>query len=176
MSRVLGAAVDVVAVAVTFALLGAAGALLWHHQVQLPSYARTADGEVLDQVQLAKLVGIDGWFAVIALAGGLVAGIALTWWRSRRPVLLVLLLAAGGLLAAWVMLHLGQRLGPDDPRAVLAHLAQGARAPVPLTPHAGGIAYVWPMAALLGAAFTLLGGHDPATKGHERRDDAVTAG
>lgn len=175
-SRVRGVVVDVAAVAVTFAVLGVAGAFLWHHQVDLPAYTRTAQGAVLDQLQLAKMVNIDGWYAAIAVAGGLVAGILLTWMRGREPLVLVVLLVAGGALAAWLMLHLGAHLGPHVTRATLDRLPQGGRALVPLQPHARGVEYVWPMAALVGAIAVLLGGHDPAPKPREHTDEAASSG
>lgn len=169
-------AVDVAAVAVTFAVLGVAGAFLWHHQVHLPAYTRTAQGAVLDQLQLSKMVAIDGWYAVIAVAGGLVAGILLTWLRGRDPLVMVVLLVAGGALAAWVMLRLGAHLGPPDPRGTLDSLPKGGHAPVPLQPHARGVEYIWPMAALVGAIAVLLGGHDPATKPVEDTDGSAQRG
>lgn len=175
-SRVREVLVDVAAVAVTFATVGVAGAFLWHHQVDLPVYTRTAQGAVLDQLQLAKMINIDGWYAAIAVAGGLVAGILLTWLRGREPLVMVVLLVGGGALAAWLMLRLGAHLGPHVTRSTLDGLPRGGHALVPLEPHARGVEYLWPIAALLGAIGVLLGGHDPGPEPRERSDEAAFTG
>lgn len=151
-----GGLVDAALVLGTFAALGILGAFVWKAVVQLPSFVRTANGGAMGQIQLARIVGIDGWFFTVGAVAGLVAGMALMLARPRRPVLVVVLLTAGGALASWLMLRVGLALGPPDPGGVLAHAAVGTRAPVQLEPHASGVEYVWPGAALLGAVLVLL--------------------
>lgn len=151
-----GALLDAAWVLGSFAVLGVVGAFVWKAVVRLPTFVQTARGGAMDQIQLARIVGIDGWFFTIGAVAALVAGAILMVARPRRPVLLVVLLALGGALASWLMLHIGLAVGPSDPGGVLAHAAVGTRAPVPLQPHATGVEYAWPGAALLGALLVLL--------------------
>lgn len=161
---ILDVLLDVALVLGTFALLGVAGALLWQRLTVLATYTRTSDDAVLSPVQYARQINPDGWFFVIALAGGALAGVALTLLRWRRPILLVLLLAAGGLLASTVMVHLGLALGPPDPRAVLEKVAAGTSVPMRLEVTATGVTLMWPVGALLGA-MAMLGFSGARTRG-----------
>lgn len=158
-----GGLVDAVLVLGTFAVLGVLGAFVWKAVVHLPSFVRTAQGGAMGQIQLARIVDIDGWFFTVGAAAGLLAGMAFMLTRPRRPVLVVVLLAAGGALASWLMLRVGLAVGPPNPDAVLAHAAVGTRAPVRLQPHASGVEFAWPGAALLGALLVLLV-HSPRAK------------
>jgi hypothetical protein len=151
-----GALADVVIVLVTFAVLGVVGALVWNAVVSPPTFVRTTNGGEMDQVQLSRIVTIDGWFFTVGAVAGLVAGIVLMLLRPRRPILLVVLLTLGGALASWLMVHVGLAVGPPDPGPALAHAAVGTRAPVQLRPHASGVEFAWPGAALLGALLVLL--------------------
>lgn len=151
-----GALVDVVLVLVTFAVLGVVGGFVWNALVSPPTFVRTANGGEMDQVQLAGIITIDGWFFTVAAVAGLVAGGVLMLLRPRRPVLVVVLLTLGAALASWLMLQVGLAVGPPDPGPVLAHAAVGTRAPIQLQPHASGVELAWPGAALLGALLVLL--------------------
>jgi hypothetical protein len=153
--RLRAVLIDVVVVLGWFLVLGVVGALVWWQVTDLPRYTRTADGAVLDQVQLARQFGTDGWFFAIAAIGGVLSGLALTWWRRRDPLVVVLLLVVGGALASAVMAALGQLLGPADPRPLLDSLPTDAHAAMQLRTHAHGVLFVWPMAALAGAALVL---------------------
>jgi hypothetical protein len=154
--RLRGFFVDLAIVLAVFAALGALGAVLWNQLVDLPHYTRTADGGALDQVQLAGIVGIDGWFAVIALVLGVAAGVALLLLRPGEPVEMVILVALGGAFAAWLMLEVGVHLGPGDPGAALRTAAPGSQVPVQLKPQATGVEFAWPIGAVLGALLVLL--------------------
>ena len=50
-------------------------------------------------------------------------------WRRRDPVATVLLVTVAAVLAAYLMLTLGQALGPGDEVAALTKLPDGGRAP-----------------------------------------------
>jgi hypothetical protein len=148
--------VDLALVLVVFAALGAVGAVLWHQLVHLPHYTRTAAGGSMDQVQLTRVIGIDGWFFVLALVLGLLGGAALLLVRPAEPVEMVVLVALGAAFASWLMLHLGLQLGPGDPGAALRAAATGTDVPVRLKPQASGVEYAWPIGAVLGALVILL--------------------
>ena len=85
------------------------------------------------------------------MVGALLSGVVLSAWRRRDPLVTVLLVTAGAVLAAYVMLSLGLVLGPDEQTAVLRSAADGATTPMQLAPHAPGVIWVWPAAAALGS-------------------------
>ncbi|WP_310962996.1 hypothetical protein [Nocardioides terrisoli] len=147
---------DVLIVAVGFAVLGVVGAFVWHAVVHLPTYTRSGTGGLMDQVQLAEVMGIDGWFFTIGGVGGLLAGAVLMLARRTRPVLMVVLLAAGGALAAWLMVVVGLHLGPADPDVVLRTAAKGTRVPLQLHTKAHVVEYAWSLGAVLSGLVVLL--------------------
>jgi hypothetical protein len=154
-------AIDLALTIGLFAVLGVAGAFVWRAVVTLPTFvAVTSGGRTggeMDQVQLARIVGIDGWFFVIAAVAGLVAGAVVVLVRRHSdPLVLVVLLAIAGALAAWVMVHVGVWLGPAKPETVLPTVHAGAHVPLQLKPKAGSVEVVWPFAAVLGALVMLL--------------------
>ena len=134
-----------------FVVAGLLGAVVWWQVTPLPVATRTGDAASLNPDQLTKEVGIDGWFAVIALVAALVSGVVLMAWRRRDPLLMVVLIALGGGLAAYLMVTLGQALGPGDEVAALKKLPDGGTAPLQLSLKAPGVALLWPIAALFGA-------------------------
>jgi hypothetical protein len=154
-SNLRAAAVDVLIVAVWFVVAGAVGAVVWWQVTTLPKLTRTGDSASQAPDQLVSQVGIDGWFFVVAIVGGLLSGIALLAWRRRDPLLMVVLIALGAGLAAWVMVHAGLALGPSPELAALRDLAEGDEVSMQLKLHAPGMAWVWPIAALLGALLQL---------------------
>lgn len=148
----LGAvAVDAFTVAVWFAVAGVIGAVTWWQVTTLPAVAKAAEGATLAPEQLVKQVGIDGWFFVIALVGGVASGLALLAWRRRDPLLMVVLVVLGGALASWVMTRVGLALGPEPELAALKALPEGAEVSVQLKLHATGMAWIWSIGAAFGA-------------------------
>jgi hypothetical protein len=154
-SLALAVLVDVAVVAVWFAVAGLVGAWAWNQLVTLPELTKVGNSASMASEELARQVGIDGWFFMIALVGGLVSGVLLTAWRRRDPLLTVALVALGAGFASWLMIHVGRALGPDDPIAKLRALPEGAHASDQLRLHAHGVAWVWPIAAAFGALIYL---------------------
>lgn len=146
---------DVVIVAVWFAVAGVVGGWIWAHVTSLPQVTKVGNAASVPSEELTKQVGMDSWFFVIALVGGLVSGILLLAWRRRDPLVMVVLVVLGGGLAAWLMLHLGEALGPDDPVAALRKLPEGAKVSEQLQLHADGVLWVWSIAAAFGALLYL---------------------
>ncbi|MEO5651730.1 MAG: hypothetical protein ABIN79_15795 [Marmoricola sp.] len=138
-----------------FLVTGVLGGLLWWQLADLPEVTRFQGRAVLQPTELTKEVSIDGWFFVIAVVGGVLGGVVLSAWRRRDPVVTVLLVTAGAVLAAYAMLATGQVVGPDEQTAVLRAAADGATAPMQLAPHAPGVVWVWPAAAALGSLILL---------------------
>jgi len=155
---------DLVTAAVVFSILGIIGALVWHQVVDLPHYTRTAQNAAMDGLGLEDLFAINGWYCVIGVVLGLLGGAGLLLWRHREPVWVLLASAASSLLAAWIMIDLGQTLGPEKPEEALKKAKVGATAPVQLMLQGepGGhwyrapYAYAWVAGAVLGAVLVLL--------------------
>jgi hypothetical protein len=154
-SRLVQSLFDVLIVAAWFAAAGLIGGWVWAHVVSLPQVSKEGNAAPVPSEELAKQVGMDGWFFVIALAAGVVSGIALLVWRHRDPLLTVVLVALGGGLAAWLMVTAGEAFGPGDPIAALRKLPDGAHVSEQLRLHAHGVAWVWPIAAAFGALLYL---------------------
>lgn len=151
---------DALAILGTFLVLGAFGGVLWWHLTPLAEWVRTEEAGSMDQTGLSDAVAVDGWFFVIAAAGGLLGGVLLSAWRSRSPIATVLLVTAGACLASAVMYLVGHQLGPDDVDAALRRAKVGERVPSELTPTARGVYLAWPVSALLATLAVLWGTRD----------------
>ena len=131
-------AVDAAVVLGVLLLLAVAAGLVWPHLVDPVAVVLTPEGAVSDEVAPAQQFDDDGWYSVLAAVGGALAGVLLTWWRSRDPVATVLLVLLGAFAAAWVMAEVGA-------------------AAAPLAVHAAAY-LVWPIAATFGAVVVLWSG------------------
>lgn len=143
-----------------FVALAVVAAVVWWQVTPLAEYTRTADNAQMDEQQLGVQVSVDGWYVVIAAAGGLLSGVLLLSLRRRDPVAMVLLVVLGSLLGGWVMLRVGLWLGPADPKDVLRHVAVGTKVPLQLKPKVTGVLYVWPILTLIGAIGVIWGTDD----------------
>jgi hypothetical protein len=148
---------DAATVLVWFVVAAAVAAVVWWQLAPEPFFTRTRTGAEMDQVQLSRQVGIDGWYFLLAVAAGVVSGVVLTAWRRRDPLLTVVLVTCGAGLAGWLATRFGLWLGPASPHDVIRHVPVGGHAPVQLMLSAAGEQLVWPMAALLGALGVLWG-------------------
>ena len=159
---------DVLVVLSWFVAAGVLGAVLWWQVTPLAEYTRTATDAAMGEDQLGRQVSADGWYFAIAVLGGLVSGVALLVLRRRDPVVTVVLVTLGGLLAAWLMLRVGLWLGPADPKDVLDSVAVGGKVPLQLETHTTGVFLAWPIGALLGATVVLWGSDDRHTRDADR--------
>jgi len=138
-----------------FAVAALIGAFVWWQVTPLAAFTRTANNATMDEEQLAKQFGADGWFFVIAAVGGLVSGLVLTLLRRRNPILVVLLLVLGAAFATFLMIEVGLLLGPSDPSSVLASTPVGGKVPLQLKVDAHGVWFVWPITSLVGGIIAL---------------------
>lgn len=152
-----GRLADVALIAATYGVLAVAGGVVWRVVTPVPSYPMDKRGVLLDPVQVVKLVASDGWFAVIALVIGLVAGVLLAWRRTRDPMLTVLAITLFAGLAALLMREVGQLLSPDDLKAAIAHPRPGSHVSQPLRLHADAALLLLPAASLIGTLAVLWG-------------------
>ena len=157
---------DALVVVLWFVAAAVVGALLWWQLSDLPTVTKAGSDATLSPEELTKQVSADGWYFVIAAAGGLLSGIALLAWRRRDPLVTVVLVVLGAGLAAWVMLRIGLVLGPEKELDALAGKPDGTQVSEQLRLHATGMAWVWPLAASFGALVYLWvlrkPGDDPA--------------
>lgn len=161
---------DALVTAVWFVIAGLLGALVWSQITTLPKVAKSGTDATVSPSQLVEQVGIDGWFFVIAAVGGLLSGVVLLAWRRNDPVAMVVLVVLGGVLASYLMIHLGLALGPEKELTALRGAPDGATVPMQLKLHAEGMTWVWPIGAALGALAELW----VLEKPHQARSAPVT--
>jgi hypothetical protein len=148
---------DVAAVVGGLALIGLVCGVLWWLLVSPAEFTRLRNGGEMSEAQLARRFTSDATYVVVAAVAGLLAGLVLTWWRSRDPLVTSGLLVLGSLVAAAVMALSGHLLGPGDTRAALAAAKVGTHVPERLVVDALSVYLVWPAAVLVGALLVLLG-------------------
>lgn len=153
--RLVASLVDVAITAAWFVVAGLVGGWVWSVVTTLPKVTRSGNSATVSPEELVKQVGIDGWFVVIALVGGVLSGIVLLAWRRRDPLLMVVLVALGGAVASWLMVHLGHALGPGPEIAALRKLPDGGQVREQLRLHAPGVAWIWSIGAAFGSLLYL---------------------
>lgn len=145
---------DAAVITVATALLGVLFGLLWWWlapHVPLVGdvteenwvvYLKDSEGE--------QAAGVDGTFALLGLAFGLISAVVVFLLRRRGGVPVVVALGLGALLGSVVAWRLGVWLGPTSD--VLAHAkaaGKGVTFPAPLKLGAKGALLAWPLGALL---------------------------
>jgi hypothetical protein len=139
-----------------FLVLGVVGGVLWALLVDPAEYTRMPGGSgAMGELDLAKRFSADGWYAVIAIVGGFLGGVGLTWWRARDYRVTTALLLPGAALAAAVMTAVGRLLGPGDSETALAQVARGETVPAELAVSSLPVYLTWPIAVLAGALMVL---------------------
>jgi hypothetical protein len=140
---------DAVAVTVLLVLCGILLGLLWLWLA--PRVPLVSDGSAiyLKDSEGEQAIGADGWFTLLGLGFGVVAGGAAFLWRRHGGVGVVVGLAVGGVLASLLAWRVGVWLGP--PQNVIAHAKQIGPNKVfyaPLELRAKGALLAWPIAAV----------------------------
>ncbi|MEU0116878.1 AAA family ATPase [Streptomyces bobili] len=144
------AAVITVLVAVSGVVLG----LLWVWLApRVPLVGELTDDSwvvYLKDTEGEQAVGVDGTFALLAVAFGAVSAAAVFAWRRRGGVPLVVSLALGGLLGSLLAWRIGVWLGPGQDVIAQAKAAgKGVTFSAPLKLSAKGALLAWSLAALL---------------------------
>lgn len=142
------------------AALGVLAGAVWSWLVSTPTVTVDELGLLTEGVELGRRVEADVWFALLGLAVALPAGVVVGLAAGARgrldPVVAVLTVVAGSLLAAVLCSVVGTFLGPPDPATVLEGAEVGAQAPEMLTTHTWVVYPVWPLAASVGTLVALL--------------------
>jgi hypothetical protein len=144
-----GAVLALAAVLAGNLLLGLAGGLAWEHLAPRALFVVVSTGAAsVVNPETSAFIAADGWYCVVAVASGLLAGLLGYVLAVRRygplPMIGVL---GGGLAAALVALWVGQRSGVPrfDARLHAARSGTLLRAPITLGSH--GALALWPLAA-----------------------------
>lgn len=148
---------DVAWVLGCYVAAGIVGGLVWWLVVEPPYFVRTAQGAVMDQMQLGRRVRADGWFMVVGASAGVLGGLLLTWFRDRAPVLVLLVGTLAALLAGCLALSLGTVLGHSDVTGIAESARVGTRIPDSLTLISPLVLITWPLGYLIGAVSVLWG-------------------
>jgi hypothetical protein len=118
-----------VVILVVYAVVGLGAGWAWHELWQ------TSDGVVFDKQWYADGAALrqdfsgTGLYVLIAGGCGLALGAVFALFGGSRPVLTLVLCVVGSLLAAWLMLTLGERLGPADPHELAKTAEDGTHLP-----------------------------------------------
>jgi len=147
---------DVAVIVGGMAVLGVVCGALWALVVEPAQLIRFDNGVGQDELQLGRVFDADGWFATIAAAAGLVAGLVFGFWRRRNLLTTVLLAMVGCVVAGLLMWKVGVALGPDDPAAMLQQAPVGTHADAPLHRPEWPIFLAWPISALVGLLIALV--------------------
>jgi hypothetical protein len=150
-SRLLPLAVEVLAVVAAFAVVGAAAGWLWFHAWQQPTgTVRDHLWYPHDEAALRDVFDATGWYVVLAAAGGvLVGGLAAAFGR-RAPLVTLVAVAAGSLIAAWLMLKVGLALSPGDPATLAKTAADNTELRGRISLEGGNSPYLaWPLGSLV---------------------------
>lgn len=148
---------DVAVVLGCLLVLGVLCGLAWMLLASPAEFTKLRDGGSMSEVELGHRFNADGMYVVVAGVAGLVAGVALSWWRSRDPLLTSAFLVVGSALAAGAMWLTGHLLGPGDTGTALAAARVGAHVPERLGVDALTVFLAWPIGVLAGALLVLLG-------------------
>ena len=120
-------------------------------------------GVVVDHKWLLGLTGLQseftatGLYVLVASVAGLLVGSLCGLFLDRAELVTLVAVLVGAALAGWVMVQVGQALGPPDPRELAETARNGTRLPSDLR-IVGTSPYVaFPAGATLGLAVVLLG-------------------
>jgi hypothetical protein len=152
-----------VTVLATYALVGLGGGWMWHELWQpangvVIEHQWYADGEALRQDFSGTAL-----YVLVAAGLGVMLGVVFAIVGGARPVFTLVWCLVGAALAGWLMLWLGERLGPADPAELALRADDGTTLPSALT--VSGLPPLFAFAlgslAALGTIFTLFGGKRP---------------
>jgi hypothetical protein len=113
------------AVLVGLALAGALVALAWYQLAPRLGFRITEPGTGVPVTpEQEQFVAADGWFTLLTLGVGVLAGVLVWLVRPFRGPVALLALAAGGMLGAVVTWRFGALIAPGPTAAELRHVGQ----------------------------------------------------
>jgi hypothetical protein len=135
-----------VLVAVVVAGMGLVIGWLWAELAPRVGVIKTANGFIYADAEPEQAVAADGWFAIIGAAAGLVFGVLVWQLRRFRGVVMMVGLAMGSLIGAYLAWWLGYKIGMSEFAHVRDSAAVGARLEAPLNLRMTGLdaGHWWP--------------------------------
>lgn len=148
---------DVAVVLAAAAALGALGGYVWQWWWAPPTGLVLDHVWYPDQEGAKQLFSGTGIFVIIALAGGIVLGTASAWFFDRVELVTLITVAAGSVLAAWLMVQVGTALAPPDPTAAASSAEDYTELSGTLEVDGDGALAAFPAGALTGVAIVFIG-------------------
>ena len=122
-----------VIVVVAFAAVGALAGVVWEWLWDPPIGFAYEHKWLPDLAAARAEFSSTGWYVLVASVAGLLTAAAVGVAFDRWELLTLGVVLAGSALAAWVMLRVGQALGPPDAQAIAATADDGTKIPANLT-------------------------------------------
>jgi hypothetical protein len=156
-ARLRSALPHLAVVLLLFAGGGAVAGLVWEW-VWTPPVGTVSDGRwLLDGDALRDDVSGTALYVLVAAAAGLLLGVLAGLLSQPAELVTLAGVVLGSVLAAWLMLEVGQAMGPADPRALAQAAGQGARLPGRLAVEGESPFVAFPTGALVGLLVVLVG-------------------
>ncbi|MFD9883818.1 DUF2567 domain-containing protein [Streptomyces alboflavus] len=155
---------DAVVIALAVAASGVLLGLLWLWLAPTVPLIADKANVYLKDTEGEQAIGVDGTFALLGLAFGLVSAVVVFLVRRRGGIPLVVGLAAGGLLGAVLAWKVGVWVGPEtDVAAHARDVGAGVVFDAPMELKAKGVLLAWPVAAMVAQLVLtgLFGPRDP---------------
>jgi hypothetical protein len=151
-------AAQAVVTLVLFAGVGAlAGRVWWKLWAPAPTgFAYEGDWMVVGEGATAEFAA-TGWYVVIGVVAGLVLGALAGLLLDRQELVTLVAVAAGSVLAGWVMYRVGVSFSPPDPEPLARTADNGTEFPGRLTVPGKSPYLAFPVGALAGLAMSLFG-------------------
>ena len=151
------------AVLATYTLVGLGAGWVWHELWQPSQGVVIQHDWYADGPALREDFSGTGLYVLVAAGAGVALGVLFAFVGGARPVVTLVACVAGSLLAGWLMLQLGERLGPADPHALAENLEDGARLPSALRVSGLSPMFVFSLGTLaaLALVFTVFPGKTP---------------
>lgn len=128
-----GPVVRVLAAFVALPVAGVVAGVLWEW-VWRPPLGAVAEGRwYMDPTAYGAAFSATGWYVVLALLVGVVVAGALAWLLPGRELVTLVAVVGAGLVAGWLMYHVGHALGPADPQLLAEGVEAGTVLPDQLT-------------------------------------------
>lgn len=148
---------DVLIVLVGCAVVGGLAGLAWETWWTPPSGVVRGHVWYVDFYESRGLFSGTALYVVVGLLGGILVGVTSAYLVDRVELVTLASVAAGSVLAAWLMLQVGTALAPPDPE-VLARTAPN-KAVLPDTLEVSGdwALGAFPAGAMIGVAVVYIG-------------------
>jgi hypothetical protein len=145
--------VQVAVIVATYAVVGLAAGWLWFALWEPPIGVVVQHKWYPDGAGLRRDFSATALYVIIAVVAGAVLGSVAAVLGGRRPMLTLVAALAGAVLAGWLMLVVGEWLGPADPQALAPDAKDGTRFPGALAVTGASPLLAFPMGTLAALAF-----------------------